>query len=106
MEVQDALLQWKEREAKIIAKALEDDEFRKALIDQPKAALEKLRGKPLPEGLNVRVLEEEANSLTIVLPQKPAAAGEAGELSDEALEKVAGGGFIVGGVWGVIAEAI
>ena len=91
MELQDALLKWKEKEAKLIAKALEDDEFRKSLLDEPRAALEKIGGKPLPEGFNVRVMEEEANTLTIVLPQKPAAAGEEEELSDEALEKVSGG---------------
>ena len=105
MELQDALLQWKEKEAKLIAKTLEDDKFRKSLLDEPKAALEKIGGKPLPEGLNVRVMEEEANTLTIVLPQKPAAAGQEEELSDEALEKVSGGAVGSAGI-GFILDVI
>ncbi len=91
----DAIKNLKAFEAKVVAKALEDDEFRKKLLDNPKATLTEAAGKDLPEGIVVRVQEEEANSLTIMLPRKPAAASAEGELSDEALEKAAGG---IGGI--------
>jgi hypothetical protein len=87
MDIQEALSKRKENEAKIIAKTLEDNEFRKEFIDDPKAALEKATGQPLPPGVNIKVIEEEPNTVTIALPKVP----ENGELTDEDLENIAGG---------------
>jgi hypothetical protein len=77
-------------EAQVIAKALADETFRKALISSPRAAVEGELGIKLPGALNLRVVEESADSFYLVLPQKNAGA-QAGELSDVELEAVAGG---------------
>jgi len=80
----------KDLEAQVISKALADDGFKKALISSPRTAVEKEFGIKLPPSVNVRVVEESADNLYLVLPQKNAAA-ERGELSDLELEAVAGG---------------
>ena len=48
-------------------------------------------GAQLPEGVEVRVVQESADTIYLVLPSA-SAVGEGGELSDEELEAVAGGG--------------
>ncbi len=60
--------------------------YREALVSDPKAVIEKHLGHPLPQGLNIEVVEERPNTLYVVAP---APAND--ELSDEDLEMVAGG---------------
>ena len=74
---------------KIIARAWTDDDFRRKFAADPKGQFEEHLGTRLPEGLVMTVHEETPNSLHFVIPMKPS--GEAAELSDEDLEKVAGG---------------
>ena len=93
-DVQTVVGKLKDFEAKIVTKSLEDDEFRKKLLDDPKGAIAAEAGKTLPESLVVKVREEEPNTLTIILPQKAMGATAEGELSDDALEKVAGGAIL------------
>ena len=76
-------------EAKIALKAWKDPEFKKEILDDPAATYEKYLGQPLPEGVELFVHEEDANTLHITIPQAP---DTVAELSDEDLEKVAGGG--------------
>ena len=73
-------------EAKLIARAWQDDAFRQALVNDPKATIEREFGTRIPEGVNVHVHEQSENSLHLVVPQPPE-----GELSVEELERVAGG---------------
>jgi hypothetical protein len=47
-------------------------------------------GSKLPEGVEVRVLEESAQTICLVLPSA-SPLGQGGELSDQELEAVAGG---------------
>ncbi len=75
--------------AKIIAKAWVDKEFKKRLLDDPATVL-KENGIELPQGLTVRFVEGEENEILVQLPWQPR---ESAELSDEDLEKVAGGVF-------------
>ncbi len=78
--------------AKVIAKAWVDDEFKKRLLADSAAVL-KENGIEIPEGMTVRFVEQEEpkeNEILVPLPPRP---GEAAELSDEDLEKVAGGVF-------------
>lgn len=42
------------------------------------------------------MFEEQPDTIYLVLPRKSAEAGAEGELSDEALEAVAGGGWAIG----------
>ena len=54
--------------------------------------MEQELGSPLPEGVEVRVVEESADTIYLVLPSA-SPVGEAGELSDRDLEAVAGGAY-------------
>jgi hypothetical protein len=59
-------------EAALIRKAWADEEFKKSLIANPTAAYaaeSKEAGTSLPQGTEVRALEESGNSLYLVIPQ-------------------------------------
>jgi len=80
--------------AKIIAKAWRDPAFKSELIANPAAAL-KAEGIDVPAGMAVNVLENTDKLFHLVLP--PVLIDE---LSDEALEAVAGGnGFAAHGIF-------
>jgi hypothetical protein len=79
----------KEMEAQLIAKAQADESFRQALLSNPKATIQKEMGGTLPEGLQVKVVEETADTLYLVLPVAE------GELSETDLDDVAGGALSV-----------
>jgi nitrile hydratase alpha subunit len=67
-------------------KVWQDPTFKRRLVADPRAALQE-EGVPLPEGKTVRVVEDTAETMHLVLPRKLAA----GELTDEQLDHVAGG---------------
>ena len=81
-----------ERVRRLIDRSMEDEEFRQRLLDDPKGTLEQELGMSLPEGLEVRAVQESAQSIYMVLPLA-SPLGEGVELSDRELEEVAGGGF-------------
>ena len=70
---------------KIIAKAWRDPAFKAELIANPATAL-KAEGIDVPAGMTVTVLENTDELFHLVLPPVPT-----DELSDEALDAVAGG---------------
>src|SRR4051794_19426167 len=70
---------------KIVARAWRDPAFKEKLLTDPHAALDDA-GLSVPAGVTVTVVEDTATQVHLVLPAKPT-----GELSDEALEQVAGG---------------
>ncbi|ATW27846.1 NHLP leader peptide family RiPP precursor [Candidatus Formimonas warabiya] len=76
---------WAEIEKKLIEKAWQDDQFRKELITNPKKVIEQELGCALPANINVKVVEETADTFYFRLPVNP------NVLPDEALDKVAGG---------------
>jgi hypothetical protein len=78
----------KDIEAKIVALAWQDDDFRRKFVADPKGQFEARLGTKLPQSLRMTAHEENENSLHFVIPMKPQATAE---LSDEELEKVAGG---------------
>ena len=79
-----------EIERRLIEKSLQDEAFRQRLIEDPKGAVEEELGTRLLEGVEVRVVEETADTIYLVLPSV-APAGEGGEISDRDLGGVAGG---------------
>lgn len=81
-----------ELESKLIAKAWQDETFKQELLSNPKVAFAKEMGQPLPENIEIRVLEETPTTFYIVVPKNPEVSEE---LSDEALEAVAGGATIL-----------
>jgi hypothetical protein len=80
-----------EMERRLIQRSLEDEDFRQSLLDAPKGTVEQELGSRLPESIEIRAVEESADTIYLVLPSA-SAVGEGGEISDEELEAVAGGG--------------
>lgn len=87
----------KEFEAKIIKKAWSDPKYKEELLKNPKAVIEKelqelQDGFKIPDELDIKVFEENPKSLCLVLPMNPQEVTDQ-ELSEDDLEKVAGGGI-------------
>ena len=80
-----------EMERRLIEKSVEDDVFRQRLLADPKGAVEQELGTRLPEGVQVRAVEETQDTIYLVLPGAPRAGREGEALSDQELESVAGG---------------
>ncbi|ASF46664.1 NHLP leader peptide family RiPP precursor [Methylovulum psychrotolerans] len=72
--------------SQIVAKCWADAEFKAKLIADPKATLA-AEGIAVPDGIELRVLENTATVVNLVLPPPPTE----GELSDEDLGSVTGG---------------
>jgi hypothetical protein len=79
-----------EMERRLIDRSLKEESFRQRLLDGPFGAIEQELGATVPEGLEVRVVEETQDSIYLVLPSA-SVVGEGGELSDRELETLAGG---------------
>ncbi|MEC3875857.1 NHLP leader peptide family RiPP precursor [Chryseobacterium salviniae] len=82
--------------AEIVQKAWEDAEFKKELVNDPVAAIEKFTGKKLnlPEGKTLVVRDQtDESSVYINIPTAPKNTADA-ELSEEQLEAVSGGAAI------------
>ncbi len=87
------MAEWTEKEleelmAKMTKKSMTDAEFRKEVLEDATKALEKLAGKPLPEGSSLKCIEKDPNyQTTLVLPDLI----DEEKLDDESLTQVAGG---------------
>jgi hypothetical protein len=80
-----------EIERTLVQRSMEDESFRRRLLEDPKGAVEQEFGSRLPESVEVRAVEESAQTIYLVLPSAtPLGQGE--EISDQDLEEVAGGG--------------
>lgn len=81
---------------KIQRLAATDEEFRRELLENSRAAIEKIAGESLPEDFNVKVIENDPQyTATFVLPPM-----SPDELDDEMLDMVAGGSCLVDGCGG------
>ena len=84
-----------EMEALIVQRAWKDEAFRAEFLADAKGTIEKYSGQKLPADINVLALAEDDKTIHFVIPAKPA---QADELSDEDLEKVAGGIDLITGI--------
>lgn len=82
----------REWEAKIIAHAWKDSDFRKRLLANPKSALKEIHC-PISEKLQLKVIEEDENQWVLILPKAPV---EAEKLSEAELCSFAGGNATAG----------
>jgi len=91
----ELLQQRHEVELRVVSRACEDDAFRKKLLSNPKAALQDELGVELPAELTVNVHEETPTTGYLRIPAAPKRVEMSEELSEDALEGVAGGGVIL-----------
>ena len=77
---------------KLIAKAEDDSDFRKKLLEDPHSTLSETFSIQIPDDFKVLVLEDDARTAHIVLPSIK-------ELSDIELQKAAGGWECPFGDW-------
>lgn len=70
----------------IAKRVSEKDEFRSALLSDPKKALENEFGVVIPESLQIVLHQETKNTLHLIVPERDTL-----ELDDDQLDQVAGG---------------
>jgi|SRR5882724_1964134 len=75
-------------ETALIKKCWHDPEFRKEVVADPKGVWEKAIGQKLPDNLKIFIHEEDGDTFHLSIPPTPK---DVNELSDEELERVAGG---------------
>ena len=86
----------RELEAELVNRAWSDEAFMRELRQNPRATIERELARlapaigSLPSQLDIKVLEETPTTLYLVIPPKPLA--NTGELTDDDLDTVAGGG--------------
>ena len=76
--------QFEKEWGKIVAQAWSDGGFKQQLLSNPAAVL-KEKGFKVPDKMAIKVLEDSAHTVHLILPERPA------ELSDAELSQVAGG---------------
>jgi hypothetical protein len=67
--------------------------YRAALLKNPKAVVEKQFNMTVPDNVQIKVVEENASTIFVVVPH---AVASGAELDDADLEKVAGGSTVKG----------
>lgn len=55
----------------IIIRAWQDEDFKQALLANPRAVLEEVLGVGFPEGVTVFIHEQTPTEVHLILPQKP-----------------------------------
>jgi hypothetical protein len=75
-----------ELEARIVARAWADEDFRKRLSSDPHGAVADETGVRVPESITINVLEETPEQAYLVIPLNRVA------ISEDKLDAVAGGG--------------
>ncbi len=90
MDEQNHLNARKNIEARLTEKAWKDEEFKNELLNNTNNTLENELGIRIPQGIKIKVLEESADEVYLILPRAPEYE-KAAELSDAELDEVAGG---------------
>ncbi|MGM0706173.1 MAG: NHLP leader peptide family RiPP precursor [Bacteroidota bacterium] len=79
-----------EIEARIIANAWRDRRYKRRLMSNPREVISREIGTEIPRDVNIRVLEEEENTLFFVLPRNPNDYSESEMNAEEAVLLAAG----------------
>jgi hypothetical protein len=79
-----------EMERRLIERSIQDESFRRRLLEDPRATMERELGVQLPPGVQIQAVEETADTVYLVLPSA-STVREGSELSDQELGAVAGG---------------
>ena len=79
-----------ELQTQLIEKAMKDEAFREELLKNPKETIEREFEMKIPDFMNVSVLEEDAQTFYLVLPQKINTQSK-DELTEAELMAVSGG---------------
>lgn len=87
-----------EWELELILKAWEDEDFQKRLVEDPHAVIGEHLGQDIPGSVKINVHEDEPGEITLVVPVKPKMAESSEELTEQDLDKVAGGIGVAAGV--------
>ena len=77
-----------EMDAELIARVVDDEEFRALLLENPKEAIQQATGIAIPEDFTIQVHEENSMTAHVVLPAS-------GQLTGADLELVAGGNGLI-----------
>jgi len=80
---QPAMQSGEEMHRKLVNKAVEDLEFRKQLVSNPKSAIQNEFGIGFPDNVQIQVHESDMNTIHLSIPP--------GELEEEQLEAIAAG---------------
>ena len=64
------VLEHRKKMAKVIAKAWSDESFKEMLFSDPKAVLES-QGVTVPQGLEIKVVEQTKDCVYVIIPFKP-----------------------------------
>lgn len=78
----------------VVTKAWADETFKKSLLANPRAVLEK-HGLEVPTGLQIRVVENTDQILHLTLPARPSNVQLESELKDSELDAVSGGMLVI-----------
>ncbi len=78
---------WQQAWGQVVAQAWSDDSYKQRLLSDPATAMGE-RGLTPPAGKQIRVIEDTADTVHVVLPVRPS------ELTDEQLDQAAGGAAV------------
>jgi hypothetical protein len=75
---------WEQQWGQVVAQAWSDDGYKQRLLADPASVMAE-QGLTPPPGKQIRIIEDTADTISIVLPPKP------DELSDDELDQASGG---------------
>jgi Nitrile hydratase, alpha chain len=78
-------------EKQLISRAAKDSTFKQQLLQDPQKIVGEMLGTEIPQNYEIKVFEQPANTLYLVIPEHIENNSGGAELSEEDLEAVAGG---------------
>jgi Nitrile hydratase, alpha chain len=78
-------------EKQLISRIIKDNTFKKELLNNPQKIVGEMLGTEIPQDYEIKVFEQPANTLYLVIPEHIENNSSGAELTEEDLEAVAGG---------------